>query len=232
MVKRVKQGNSSVAVGYVRRSTGKQDNAIAVQGAAITAWCEARGVELVAIYFDKMSRTTPVHERPVLVACLASLRDVNAGLLVVQKRDRMADGAVIADAFERAARASGAAVRDTEGASEREGVSGVIDRGMRDLMSQVEIANIKARTKAALAVKKARGELTGKAPYGMQTGDDGVTLVPHEGEQAVLAFVRDLATRGQGARIATIVERVKAAGFTSRVGKPFMRTQIVNMLRA
>jgi DNA invertase Pin-like site-specific DNA recombinase len=229
MVKRVRWGSSNAAIGYVRRSTGKQDNAHEVQARAIAAWCEKRGLELLAIFIDDCSRTTAIDKRAGLVAAFASLRALDVGVIVVQKRDRMADGAVIADAFETAAKSNGARVHDTEGASEREGVSGVIDRGMRDLVSAIEIAQIRARTKAALAVKKARGEMTGKAPYGFRVGVDGRTLERDEAEQAVLALVRDLAARG--ARTCTILKRVNDAGYLSRVGKPFMRTQIVNMLR-
>ena len=45
---------------------------------------------------------------------------------------------------------------------------------------------IRAGIKSALAVKKARGEMTGAAPYGYRVAEDGKTLVPDEREAAVL----------------------------------------------
>jgi DNA invertase Pin-like site-specific DNA recombinase len=50
---------------------------------------------------------------------------------------------------------------------------------MRDVglaAARFERAMIAARTKAALAVKKARGESTGTPPYGWRVGEDGKML--------------------------------------------------------
>lgn len=74
-------------------------------------------------------------------------------------------------------------------------------------------------TKAALAAKKARGEMTGSAPYGFRLGADGKTLVRDEAEQAVLAEVAE--RRGAGMSIRAIVAALAARGFASRGGRPF-----------
>jgi len=51
---------------------------------------------------------------------------------------------------------------------------------------------IRARTRAALAVKKTRGERVGAVPFGYRLAADGVHVDKDEGEQATIARVREL----------------------------------------
>ena len=71
-------------------------------------------------------------------------------------------------------------------------------------------------TRDALAVKKARGESTGEAPYGMRAGEGG-RLVADEAEQAVIARVREL--RSSRMTVREIAAEIAAAGVVSRNGK-------------
>ncbi len=101
-------------------------------------------------------------------------------------------------------------------------------RGIIDVFAAYERAVIRARTKAALAVKKAKGEMVGKPIYGNRLAPDRVHLVSDEGEQAVIATVRSLKDAGKS--IADITRHLGEAGYLSRVGKPFARTQVVRIL--
>ena len=85
---------------------------------------------------------------------------------------------------------------------------------------------IRARTKAALASKKARGECVGTVPYGFRR--EGAMLVEDEAEQAVLACVRGFRAAGLSER--AIVAELAAAGHLSRSGKPFAKTQVHRMV--
>jgi len=71
-------------------------------------------------------------------------------------------------------------------------------------------------TRAALAVKRARGEATSHAPWGFRS--EGGRLVADEGEQAVVARVRAL--RAQGMTVRAIAAELAAAGVRSRKGRP------------
>jgi DNA invertase Pin-like site-specific DNA recombinase len=75
------------------------------------------------------------------------------------------------------------------------------------------------RTKAALVVKKERGESTGTPPYGWRLGDDGRTLVPDETEQETVRRMRELRAAGWSYRRI----RLEGAllGLASRTGKAF-----------
>ncbi|HEY1533575.1 MAG TPA: hypothetical protein VGF76_06140 [Polyangiaceae bacterium] len=106
-----------------------------------------------------------------------------------------------------------------------DGVGNGDDAGSR-LMKDVglaaarfERAMIAARTKAALAVKRARGESTGTPPYGWKTGADGKTLVADEAEQETVGRMRTL--REQGWAYRQIRKEGARRGWTSRAGKAF-----------
>lgn len=73
-----------------------------------------------------------------------------------------------------------------------------------------------ALTRAALGVKRDRGERTGEVPYGKRA--EGGRLVDDEAEQAVIARVREARSRGRSVR--AIAEELRGAGIVSRRGKP------------
>lgn len=103
---------------------------------------------------------------------------------------------------------------------------------MRDIglaAARFERAMIAARTKAALAVKKARGECTGTPPYGYRVGGDGKTLVPDEGERETVRRLRALRESGWPYR--QIRTEAKRLGMTSRAGKPFALRVIFDLTR-
>jgi DNA invertase Pin-like site-specific DNA recombinase len=101
-------------------------------------------------------------------------------------------------------------------------------RTILDGAAAYERAIIRARTRAALAAKRARGERTGEIPYGFHVAADGATLERDDAEQAVLAAVRDL--RGAGLSQRAIVRELAARGFVSREARPFGQTQVARML--
>ena len=67
--------------------------------------------------------------------------------------------------------------------------------GSWDLFAQYERAVIGSRTRAALAVKKVKGERVGSIPFGYHLADDGRTLVEDRHEQAVIRKLAELRTQ-------------------------------------
>lgn len=227
--KRVSLGSPSVAVGYVRVSTDDQNLGPDAQRAQIAAWAARQGVSVVATFEDRgVSGAAELAERPELVAALAAVRTYGAGILVAAKRDRIARDTVIAAMVERTALAAGAVLRTADGSSDASGPEGRMMRGIVDVFAQYEREVIKARTRAALAVKKIRGERTGEVPYGFRVAGDGVQLEPDEAEQGVLAIVRELRAAGLSQR--KIVAELGARGLLSRARRPFGQTQVGRML--
>ncbi len=92
-------------------------------------------------------------------------------------------------------------------------------RGIVDVFAAYERDVIRARTRAALGVKKARGERVGEVAYGFRVAVDGVRLEHDEAEQGVLAVVRELRAAGLSQR--AIASALTERGLLSRSGKPF-----------
>lgn len=229
MTKRARTGNPLLAVGYVRVSTDDQNLGPDAQRAALEAWAVRAGVRLAAVFEDHgVSGATQIADRPGLLAALDSLRELGAGVLVAAKRDRIARDQVVAAMVERAVAKIGAVVRTTDGSSDVAGPEGTMMRGIVDVFAAYEREVIRARTRAALGVKRARGERVGEVPYGFRVAADGVLLEEDEAEQGVLAVVRELRAAGVSQRgiVAVLADR----GLVSRAGRPFGQTQIVRML--
>src|SRR5206468_111147 len=155
-------------------------------------------------------------DRPALLAALEAVRAHGAGLLVAGKRDRIARDVVVAATVERLAQDAGARVVTADGVSAEDTPEGMLMRTLMDAFASYERALIRSRTRAALAVKRARGErLGGDVPIGYRA--EGGRLVADVQEQAVLGRVREM--RGRGLSIARVAAVLNAEGLTIRGGR-------------
>ena len=228
MAKRIKAGDPTVAVGYVRVSTDEQSLGPEAQRTAIEKWAQSRGVRVAAVFEDHgVSGGAPAEKRPGLLAALAALRENGAGLLVAAKRDRIARDTVIVAMVEQAAVRAGATVTTADGASDGAGPEGQLMRGIVDVFAAYERGVIKSRTRAALAVKRTRGERIGGIPYGYELTADGVHLAENAAEQAVIGQIRGL--RAAGLSLRAVTAECERRGMVSRVGRPFSLTQIARL---
>lgn len=223
-------GNPLVAVAYVRVSTDDQKLGPEAQRAAIETWAKREGVAVVAWHVDAgISGGSDIADRPALVAALGELRAVRAGVLVVAKRDRLARDVAVAATVERAVKACGAKVLNADGTANGDSPADAFMRTMLDGAAAYERALIRARTKAALQAKRARGERAGAVPYGF-TADAAGRLSPCEAERAVIAVVSEL--RAAGMPLRAVVLDLARRGLVSRTGRPFQLTQIARMAKA
>jgi DNA invertase Pin-like site-specific DNA recombinase len=228
MAKRIKAGDPTVAVGYVRVSTDEQSLGPEAQRTAIEKWAQSRGVRVAAVFEDHgISGGASVEKRPGLLAALAALRENGAGLLVAAKRDRIARDTVIVAMVEQAAVRAGAVVTTADGASDGAGPEGQLMRGIVDVFAAYERGVIKSRTRAALAVKRTRGERIGGIPYGYELAADGVHLAENAAEQAVIGQIHGL--RAAGLSLRAVTAECERRGMVSRVGRPFSLTQIARL---
>ena len=102
-------------------------------------------------------------------------------------------------------------------------------RNVVDAATQYERGLIRARTKAALAAKSAKGERVGSVPYGYELAADGVHLVALESEQATIAHALRLA--GTGLALRAVAAELARAGRVSRTGRAFAAVQIARTNR-
>jgi len=206
-------------IGYVRVSSDDQRFGPEAQRAALKQWCTAHGKRLVLICTDRgVSGGAALDQRPGLLAALAALRQHNAGILLVARRDRLARDTLIAALVEQHAQQLGAAIRGVDGSGNTDTPEGVLLRRIIDAFAEYERLTIKARTKAALAVKRSRRErISREPPYGWRLSSDGNHIEPEPREQATVALAQKLRRLGMSLR--GIARRLTKRGYTPRSAK-------------
>jgi DNA invertase Pin-like site-specific DNA recombinase len=210
------------AVGYVRVSTDEQSLSVEAQRQALERWCQAHQAPLMAVYTDVgVSGGTPLEKRPGLLRALHAL--TRGWVLLVVRRDRLARDTLTAAMCEKIAQKVGASILTVSGEGNGEGPEAQLMRTILDAFAQYEKALIVLRTKAGMAHKREKGERLGMVPYGWQLAADGVHLINHIPEQAVIATVRVLRASG-------LSYRAIADELNRRAGGRFNHTQVVRML--
>jgi DNA invertase Pin-like site-specific DNA recombinase len=205
------------AIAYLRCSTDRQDLSPEVQRDAISVWAEREGVEVVAWHEDLgVSGGAELEQRPGLTAAVADLGPQGAGLLVVAKRDRLARDVLTAALVERLCERAGARVASADGTGNGDTPEAALLRSMIDAFAAYERALIRSRTRAALAVKKAKGERVGGIPYGFRLGGNG-KLVEDARERDAVALARRL--RAEGRSLRAVAAGLASSGFQPRSGK-------------
>lgn len=214
------------AIALLRVSTNKQENGIDVQRDAIDAWAALNKVSIVAYHEERVSGKADIAERYGLLAALADLSVHAADFLVAHKRDRIARDPLVSILTEREVAKVGARICTVDGGVDGEGPTDKFMRRILDAVAELEREMIVARTKAALAAKKARGERTGSVPVGKRV--DGGMLVDDECEQRAIVLARRL--RGEGYSLRDIGVELNLAGFATRKGKAFAPEQVKRMV--
>jgi DNA invertase Pin-like site-specific DNA recombinase len=139
-------------------------------------------------------------------------------VLVAAKRDRLARDVVVAATIERLVQDAGARIVTADGVS----AEGQLMRTLLDAFAQYERARIRARIRAAMAVKRKRGEFLGEAPLGHVRGEDGVHVATHPAEQAAVARIREL--RRDGLTVRAIADALNTEGVPSRGARWYFQT--------
>ena len=215
----------------MRVSTGEQRLGPKAQRASLWRWCAANGVRLLAVFSDHVSGAAGIDQRPGLLAALAAIRDKHADVLLVAKRDRLARDSLVAALVERLVERDGAAVRAADGTGNGDGAEAILLRRIVDAFAEYERVMIRARTCAALAVKKKRGERISREPrYGWAIMPDGVHIALDAREQRIVGLVRNYRRRGLALR--QIGRRLLAAGLRPRSGRQWHPQTIASIVAA
>jgi len=209
------QADPRLALGLIRRSTGKQDLTPEAQRSAIERWAASRGVTVVEWFTETITGGADLEERTELLTAIDRLGDLHAGLLVVAKRDRLARDPVVAALVERLVERQGARVVSAAGeGTDGDSPTDILMRRIVDAFAEYEKLVIRARTRAALATKRARGERVGDVRLGFRLANDGRTELEDEREQACIALARRL--RAEGLSLRAVGAELLAQGFLPR----------------
>jgi DNA invertase Pin-like site-specific DNA recombinase len=214
-------------VGYIRVSTEDQALSPFGQRAALEAWCERNQATLTSVHEDlAVSGGSPLEDRAGLMAAMDALLDDGAGVLLVVKRDRLARDVMIAGMLERLVDANGATIVSADGMGNGVGPEAELMRNIVNVFAQYERALIRFRTKAALAVKRTRGERLGELPYGKRATPEGKL---EDDPNELRATARVLELRRAGTSIRGIAAQLNAEGVPAR-GSGWHKTTVERLL--
>ncbi len=222
------------AVGYVRVSTSEQVNegvSLDAQRAAIEAWCRTKGHCAVKMFADEgVSGGDRIEKRPGLLAALESL--TRGSVLVVVKRDRLARDVFLSCWIEKEVKRRGARTVSVTGeGTDNDDPSSVLMRRLIDAFAEYERAVIRARTKAAMAHKRANGQRVGTVPFGSNLSDDGNALIPNEAEQAVVNDIRAMRGRGMTLKRIAVILTEKGIPTKTRRSSRWSHQAVASILK-
>src|SRR6516165_1586157 len=219
------------ALGYIRVSSEEQaDSGLGLEARRqrIAAYCNMKGLHLAEVYEDPgISGAKPLASRPAGSELPAAAHKGNT-LVIVSKLDRLfrsvADAAnVIAD-FDK----KGIQLVSIAESFDMSSPYGRAMAQMASVFAELERAMIQERTRAAMNVKRSRGErISGHAPYGSDFGTAG-RLVSNDREQSIISRMRQL--RSDGMSFRGIASRLDREGIRPKRGKQWIHTTVKSIL--
>ena len=211
------------AIGYIRCSTQEQaDSGLGLDAQAdrIRAYAALKGLDLDIITDAGESGGKPLGARDGGQRLLAAIRERRAGAVVLLKLDRgfrnATDCLSTVEQWDKA----GVALHVVDLGGNAIDTTSAAGRFMLVVLAgaaEMERNLTRERTRSAMAVKRANGQRVGAVPYGFDLADDGVTLIPNESEQAVIADLK--AVRSRGMKLQQIAARLTERGVPTKAGK-------------
>ena len=217
-------------IGYRRQSKDKGDNGLGLvaQRQAIERAAQRLDLPLVATFTDNdVSGGAPIEKR---VGLLDALKKLKAGdVLIVARRDRLARDVMLAGWIAKEVAKRGATIVSAAGEANGDDPASELMRTIIDAFSQYERELIRARTRAALAVRRDAGKRISRfAPFGHRFAGDRVVEDAHE--QRAVRMMAEL--RDQGLSLGDVGARLARRGFHSRAGTPISRRTIAAVLKS
>lgn len=224
--------NGKRGIGYLRCSTAEQRESglgLSAQRGSIESSAKREGVTVAEWFADEgVSGGSTIDKRPGLVLAIDALG--KGDVLLVAKRDRLARDTLMACWLETEITKRGARIVSAAGeGSDDDGPTSVLMRRIIDAFAEYERLMIRARTKAAMQVKRQRGERLGRfVQYGYRPGE-GNALEPVPREQEAIALMLEL--RSGGMPLAKIGEELERRSFTARNGARLSAKLIRSVIR-
>ena len=215
------------ALGYRRVSTLSQVESglgLDAQRTEILAYAMNHGLFVAKIYSDEaVSGSAPLSDRKALPQLI---QDIKAGdTVIIAKRDRIARDAFLARLIEFTIEKKGGVLVSASGEGNGADPSNRLMKTILDAFSEHERDLIRARTRAALAVKLTRGERRGgNIPYGYHVASDGIHLQLDEIEQETIKAAQALHESGLSLR--AVSAELAAQRRFNRQGAPFLAMQV------
>jgi DNA invertase Pin-like site-specific DNA recombinase len=190
-------------IGYIRVSTDQQAESglgLEAQKKAIEAYAGNLGYHVTQFFSDEgLSGTLSLEKRPGILQAISALS--KGAILVIAKRDRLGRDPLIIAMIESAIARKGARIASAAGeGTGNDDPSSILMRRMVDAFAEYERLIIGTRTKAALRIKKEKGQRVGHIPFGYKLAQDGIQLEPNISEQQILQSIKRMRSRGYSIR--------------------------------
>lgn len=231
---------TSVAVGYVRCSTNKQDHSLEAQEDKIRAMAMVRGVELSEVIIDRDEFSGDL-KRPGIQRIIEMVKRREVSAVIITKLDRLTrstrDAIELVELFGK----RGVALVSIGESLDTESPMGRFFVRMIASLGELERETIGERTSAVMQSLKSKGMPTGKAPYGFRTQGrtapsvnkpkgESLPLVEDESEQHTLTVIRQL--RDEGRSLREISDALNEAGYRTRSGTPWKFQYVAGVLKS
>lgn len=198
-------------IGYMRVSTDQQTESglgLEAQKKAIEDYATKRRQSIAAFYQDEgISGSLSLDKRPGILNAISTLE--KGDILAIAKRDRLGRDPFIVAMIEAAIERKGGQIISAAGeGTDNDDPASILMRRMIDAFAEYERLIIKARTKAALRIKKEKGQRVGHIPFGYQLAQDGIHLEQNINERSILKQMNILQNKGYSIReIAQIMNK-------------------------
>lgn len=214
---------SAKLVAYFRVSTQQQGESglgLEAQKAAVVAYAESHGLEIVAEFIEIESGKDD--NRPELLKAILKAKASKASL-IVKTQCRLARKVVKALTI---IESLPVIIADSPNMTK-------LELQLRAIIDEEEARRISERTKAALKAAKAKGMVLGKpenlTPEAQKLGALGNVRAAKERTRDILPTI--LRLRGEGLGMKAIAERLNAEGRTTAAGGAWHATQIQRVLK-
>lgn len=187
-----KKLDATRAVVYIRVSTDEQHLGPEAQADACAKYAARLGITVVQTFSDiGVSGGASIDKCPALQSMIDHVRALDVGLVIIAKRDRLARDLLKVGMITNIVNGFGARIVSADGTPEPTDPATVLFCQILDCFNEYDRQMIRARTKAALAVKISRGEVVGRIPVGFVR--EGNRLVKDDAQVAEHMAVRALA---------------------------------------
>ena len=212
------------AIGYTRCSTNEQADSglgLDAQAERVRAYCTLKGLRLVELITDAgVSGGKALATRDGGRALLEALKRKRADAVVMLKLDRMfrnaGDCLTTVEQWER----QGVSLHIADLGGNAIDTTSAAGRFMLVVLAgaaEMERNLTRERTRSAMAVKRSNGKRIGTVPFGFDLATDCSTLIPNEAEQAVIAEIR--AMRSRGVKLQGIAKALTDKGVSTKTGR-------------
>jgi len=216
------------AVAYARYSSEKQHGeSIEAQLRAMENYCQHNGVEIVQIYIDEAKSATS-DDRPNFRRMIHELKQTKPKLVLTHKMDRFArnryDSAIYKREIQRAGARYIAVDQPIEDTPE-----GVILESLLEGMAEYYSKNLSREVSAKMKEYAYKAQhLGGIPPLGYDVNQDKQYVI-NEKEAETVRIIFDMRLEGLSYR--TITEALNNGGKKSKIGRPFGKNSIHDILK-